>query len=352
MSFERPWLLLSLLVLALAVGLWLVADRRRARYTVRYTNLDVLAGVAGGRSWTRFVAPALFGLALTSLLVALARPQVDRTMTDERATVILVIDTSRSMQSTDVKPTRLGAAQDAVRTFIARAPSRLRIGLIVFAGEAQVATPPTRDHDLVRESVDNIDRYPVFGGTAIGDALRAAVELGKQALSEPPAQGQTAAPASPQDVRQLTADSTPTKSQSLVSILFLSDGSQTRGELQPLEGARLAKDAGFPVYTIALGTPTGTVPAPPGFFNFGSGGGRRIIVPPDPATLRAIAETTGGKFSEARSATSLQAAYSGLGSRLGRKPGKSEVTFLFVGAAALLLLAAAVASAVTSPRLP
>src|SRR5262249_5462859 len=162
------------------------ADRRRARYTIRYTNLDVLASVAGGRSWTRFLAPALFGLALASLLVALARPQIDRTLTDERATVILVVDTSRSMQATDVRPTRLGAAQEAVRTFISRAPSRLRIGLIVFAGEAQVATPPTRDHDLVRESVDNIGSYTVFGGTAIGDALRTAVELGKQALSEPP----------------------------------------------------------------------------------------------------------------------------------------------------------------------
>ena len=159
MSFERPWLLLSLLVLALAVGLWIarrptaralhdpVHEPRRPRERRRR------------RSWTRFVAPALFGLALTSLLVALARPQVDRTLTDERATVILVIDTSRSMQATDVKPTRLGAAQDAVRTFISRAPSRLRIGLIVFAGEAQVATPPTRDHDLVRQSVDNIGSY-------------------------------------------------------------------------------------------------------------------------------------------------------------------------------------------------
>ena len=352
MTFERPWLLLSLVLLGVAVGLWLLAERRRARYAVRFTNLEVLASVAGGRSWTRLVPPALFALALASLLVALARPQVHRTLTDERATVILVIDTSRSMQANDVQPTRLAAAQEAVRTFLARAPSRLRIGLIVFAGEAQVAAPPTRDHALVRQSVDDIGSYLVFGGTAIGDALRAAVELGKQALSEPPAQGQTAAPASPNDLRELTA-ATPAKPQSLVSILFLSDGSQTRGELQPLEGARLAKDAGFPVYTVALGTPTGTVPAPPGFFNFGpSGSGRRILVPPDPATLRAIAETTGGQFSEARTAKSLDAAYAGLGSRLGRKPGKSEITFAFVGAAAFLLLAAAVASALTSPRIP
>ena len=218
------------------------------------------------------------------------------------------------MQSTDVKPTRLGAAQDAVRTFIARAPSRLRIGLIVFAGEAQVATPPTRDHDLVRQSVDNIDRYTVFGGTAIGDALRAAVELGKQALSEPgPAEGQTAAPASPQDVRQLTGGFDSDEVPEPPSRSCSSRTARRRGGSCSRSKERDSrKTPAYPSTRSRCGTPTGTVPAPPGFFNFGSGGGRRIIVPPDPATLRAIAETTGGKFSEARSATSLQAAYSGL----------------------------------------
>ena len=353
MSFERPWLLLTLLLVVGAVALWLLAERRRARYAVRFTNLEVLASVVGGRSWTRLVPPVLFGLALVSLLVALARPQVSHTRTDERATVILVIDTSRSMQATDVKPTRLGAAQDAVRTFLDRVPSRLRVGLVVFAGEAQVATPPTRDHALVRQAVDEIGTYLIFGGTAIGDALRTAVELGKQAVDEQPVQGQTAAPSSSPDLRTLAA-ADPTKPHNLVSILFLSDGAQTRGLLQPLEGAQLAKDAGFPVYTIALGTPNGSVPAPPGFFNLGpgGGGGQRILVPPDPATLRRIAETTGGQFSEARNAQTLEAAYRKLGSSLGREPGKSEVTFAFVAAGALLLLAAGVASALTSPRFP
>ncbi len=350
MSFERPWLLSSLLLVVAAAGLWVLAERRRARYAVRYTNLDVLASVVGRRSWSRLVGPVLFALALTSLLVALARPEVHRTLVDERATVILVLDTSRSMQATDVQPTRLGAAQEAVRTFLDRAPSRLRVGLIVFAGDAQVATPPTRDHALVRQAVDDIGSYLVFGGTAIGDALQTAVELGKQSLEEPPQPGQSATPAPPGELRTLAA-ATLTKSQSPVSILFLSDGSQTRGTLQPLEGARLAKEAGFPVYTIALGTPEGTVPAPPGFFNLGPGG-QRILVPPDPATLRAIAETTGGRFSEARNARTVEAAYSRLGSQLGRRPGKSEVTFAFVAAAALLLVAAAVAAALTSPRLP
>jgi Ca-activated chloride channel family protein len=352
-SFERPWLLFALLLLLGTVGVWMLAERRRQRYAVRFTNLDVLASVAGGRSWSRLVPPLLFVLALSALLVALARPQVSRTLTDERATVILVVDTSRSMQANDVQPTRLGAAQEAVRTFLDRVPKRLRVGLIVFAGEAQVATPPTRDHALVRQSIDEIGTYLVFGGTAIGDALQSAVELGRQALDQQPQQGEIAAPSTPGDLRTLAALDQ-VKAQSPVSILFLSDGEQTRGVLQPLAGAKLAKAAGFPVYTVALGTPDGTVAAPPGFgFGLGpNGSGRRILVPPDPETLRRIAELTGGQFTEARSAHALEAAYTRLGSRLGREPGKSEVTFAFVGVAALLLLAAGVLSALWSPRLP
>ena len=356
MTFERPWLLLSLVVIAGAVGVWLLAERRRARYAIRYTNVDVLASVVGRGSWSRFVAPALFALALTSLLVALARPQVHRTVADERATVILVLDTSRSMQATDVKPTRLGAAQEAVRTFLDRAPKQLRVGLIVFAGDAQVATPPTRDHALVREAVDNIGGYLVYGGTAIGDALQTAVELGKQALSEPQQPGQTAAPAPPGELRLRTlAAATRTTPRSPVSILFLSDGAQTRGQLLPLEGADRAKAAGIPVYTVALGTPNGTLQfggAPSQGFPGGFGFSRRVPVPPDPATLRAIAVRTGGQFFEARDAKTLRAAYSNLGSRLGRKPGRSEVTYLFLAIAAGLLIGAGLLSAAWSPRLP
>jgi Ca-activated chloride channel family protein len=139
-----------------------------------------------------------------------------------------------------------------------------------------------------------------------------------------------------------------------VSILFLSDGAQTRGVLQPLDGATLAKEACFPVNTIALGTPTGVIDG--GQFGFGPGpgqdGDQLIPVPPDPDTLRAIAETTGGRFSEARTAEALKSAYANLGSQLGREPGRSEITFLFVAIAAGLLLVAGVLSAVVSPRLP
>jgi Ca-activated chloride channel homolog len=354
MRFESPWLLLSLAVLVLGFLVWRLAERRRMRYAVRYTNLDVLASVAPERSWRRLVPLVLFALALVSLLVGIARPHVERTLLKDRATVILVIDTSRSMQAEDVRPNRLGAAQQAVREFLDEAPDGLRVGLVVFAGEAQVATPPTRDHQLVREAVDTIDSFLLFGGTAIGDALQTATELGKRATGEPPRGQEIAFTTPPPSTRSLAqAGVEGCEQASPASILFLSDGSQTRGILQPLEGAELAREACIPVFTVALGTPEGTIER--GGFGFGTTPGapaERIPVPPDPETLRLIAETTGGEFTEARSADVLSKAYENLGSRLGREQGESEITFLLVALAAILLVAAAAASALVSPRLP
>jgi Ca-activated chloride channel homolog len=336
MSFSHPLLLLSLLAIPLALGVYLLAERRRMRYAVRFTNLDVLATVAGGRSWRRYAAPLLLLLALASLCVGLARPHVKRMLPSERATVILVVDASGSMQARDVKPTRLAAAQDAVRTFLTKVPKRVRVGLVVFAGEPQIAAPPTTDRSLVRESVDQIGLFPGFGGTAIGDALAEAVRLGLQAIGNESGN------------RNLASATIATRpaARGLVSILFLSDGKQTRGALLPLQGAERAKAVGFPVYTVALGTPNGTLTRGFGIFS------RRIPVPPDPATLRSIAQRTEGQFFEARSADSLEAAYAKLGSSLGRTAGKSEVTFAFLLGGIGLLLAAGVLSALWSPRFP
>ncbi len=343
MTFERPLLLLTLLAVPLAVALYVLAERRRMRYAIRFTNLDVLAGVVGDRYRRRFVPLALFLLALAALCIGMARPQHTTLVPRDRATVILVLDVSRSMQAKDVKPSRIGAAAAAVRTFLDRVPDRLQVGLIAFAGDPAVANPPTTNHDLVRKSLDTIEWFPSFGGTAIGDALAAAVKLGQQAVAGESGNLASATTAAPN-----------TQTRGLVSILFLSDGAQTRGELEPLEGADLAKQAGIPVYTVALGTPGGTL-------DFGGGGGfpggapfggRRVPVPPDPDTLRAIAVRTGGEFFAAQSAKSLQAAYKKLGSRLGRKPGQSEITYGFLAGAAFLLVAAGLLSALWSPRLP
>jgi Ca-activated chloride channel family protein len=354
MSFQSPWMLLGLLVIAAFVGVWVWADRRRARYTVRYTNLDVLATVVSGRSWLRFVPAIILVAGLGALVIGLARPQVERSLLKEKATVILVVDTSRSMQAEDVEPTRLGAAQEAIYTFLDKAPDDLRIGLVVFAGEAQVATPPTDDHELVKTAITDIDQFLIYGGTAIGDALQSAVLLGRQVTALVPEEEGTAAGAPTEPTRALAQASEPSdeKEKSPVSILFLSDGAQTRGLLQPHEGAALAKEAGIPVYTIALGTPEGVIERGPFGGVPGQDAGQVIPVPPDPATLRAIAETTGGEFSEARSADSLTKVYENLGSRLGREPGESEITWFFVALGAALLLIAAGVAAFVSPRFP
>jgi Ca-activated chloride channel homolog len=348
MSFERPLLLLALLVVPAAVALYVVLERRRARDAVVFTNVELLASVAGGRPWRRYVPPLLVVAALATLCAALARPHVETMVADERATVILVLDVSASMEAEDVEPTRLAAAQAALRTFLDRVPERLRVGLIAFAGDPQVASPPTRDRAFVLGSLDRINQFPGFSGTAIGDALELAVEMGKDAT------GQGGGPDDEDDGTTIAFWSSEPEAaapdegegESLVSILFLSDGSQTRGILQPLEGADLARQAGFPVYTVALGTPEGTVTR-----EF-DGIVRTIPVPPDPFTLTEIAETTGGEFHEADNAGTLEEVYAKLGSSLGRAPGKSEATAWFLAVAAAILAASLLFAAWWSPRLP
>ena len=345
MTFERPFLLLTLLLVPLAVALYVLAERRRMRYAIRFTNVDVLAGVVRGRIWRQYVPPVLFLLALAALCVGMARPQRTALVAKDRATVILVVDVSRSMEAKDVKPSRIGAATAAVRTFLDKVPDRLQVGLIAFAGDPAVAAPPTTDHSLVREALNTLEWYPSFGGTAIGDALAEAVRIGQEAVG-----------GGNGNLASVTTAAPTNRTHGLVSILLLSDGAQTRGQLLPLEGADRAKAAGIPVYTVALGTPNGTLQfgfqRPPQGFPGGFGQGRRVPVPPDPDTLRAIANDTGGQFFAARDAKSLQSAYSKLGSRLGRKPGKTEVTYGFLAAAAGLLIAAGLLSAAWSPRLP
>ncbi len=339
MSFGHPLLLLTLLVLPVLVAVYLYLERRPPRYAMTFTNVDLLRSVSRGGTIRRYLPPALALLAVAALCVALARPHRSTLVASDQATVVLVVDVSGSMQARDVKPTRLGAAQAAVRRFLDRVPSQVKVALVAFAGDPQVAAPPTRDRSLVREALDTLGFYAGFGGTAIGDALAAAVDLVKP---PPPAGAQTIA---------YTVAARP---KSPVSILFLSDGHQTRGLLQPLEGAQRARNAGIPVFTIALGTPNGVLERGGGF-GFPGGGGfgpRRIPVPPDPVTLRAIAQTTGGKFFEARSAKALSSAYDNLGSVVGREPGKQEVTWWLAAIAAILLVAAGIVSAFVASRLP
>lgn len=335
MRLEWPLALLALLVLPLAVGIHLLAARRRMRHAVRFTNLEVLAGVVERiRPW-RQRAPALLALLALALLAAsLARPHVAVSAAAERATVVLVIDTSGSMEAGDVEPTRLGAAQAAVRTFLGKVPKQMRVAIVSFSGDVQVVAPPTTDRELLRLSLD----YLRFGfRTAIGDALGRAVQVA--AASE---QGEPGAEDAPPPAPEPGAEG----EKPLNAILLLSDGYQNFGVLEPGEAAQRAKARGIPVFTVALGTPEGVLERD----WYGS---RRIIpVPPDPETLRQIASATGGEAFEARDARKLNAVYESLGSRLGRVPEEREVTVGFLAGGAALLLSALLLSALWAPRLP
>jgi Ca-activated chloride channel homolog len=332
LSFDRPLALLSLAALAALVGAYLLLRTRRQTYVVRYTNLDVLRSVAPRFStWRELSTAVLVVTALGLLCVAVARPHVTRLATVENATVVLVVDTSRSMLASDVAPTRLGAAKAAARSFVDRVESRLRVGVVTFSGDVNVAAYPTHDRALLRRSVATISPFSAGRGTAIGDALARAVELARGAFAEPG--------------RAIQSTGAIPAAEGAVSILFLSDGRQNRGLLLAEEGAALAARAKIPVYTVALGTDNPDGQGGGGFF----GGFSRA---PDRATLRAIARVTGGEYFPARSANALSSAYEDLGSRLGREERRSEVTFLFAAAAAVALAAAAVLARIWAPGLP
>ena len=325
------------------------------RYAVRFTNVDVLASVAGGRSWRRAVPGAVFLLALATLAVAVARPHVTTNVASDNATVILVLDVSGSMQAQDVKPTRLVAAQKALHLFLDKVPKRLKVGLILFAAEAQVAAPPTTDHALVGQAVDEASYFNGFGGTAIGDALDAAVRLGQQVTGT---SGQTAARAPGRSSQRSARRPPATASRARSSRSSSSRTAARRAACSsrcraPPRRNRPDSRSTRCRWDDGNTTLRGFDPNNGGFFGQSGGGfggfGRGSAGPGDAA---AIANETGGQFFRAKSAGAVAAAYSKLGSSLGRKPGRSEVTADFLSGAAILLVLGGVLSALWAPRLP
>jgi Ca-activated chloride channel homolog len=309
--------------------LYVLLRRRPSRYAVTFTNLEVLAAVVDRRgSWRRWVAPVLFLLALAAATAAMARPHLNVQRTREQATIVLAIDESGSMFAQDVQPSRLQAAQTAVNHFLDRLPPKFRIGLVAFAGDAQVAAPVTRDRQLVRDALSYLSPQR---GTAIGDAVARAAQLGHDAVGN----------AAERRLAAVTSCAA-AKNKEPVAVLFLSDGFQTAGALTPDEGAEKAKSLCVPVYTISLGTDQGVL-------DFGV---RQIPVPPDRETLRRIASETGGKYFEAPTSQSLDSAYQSIGSLLAKEPAKEEVTWAFLLAAAILALLAAGTSVFTFSRVP
>ena len=325
MSFASPYLLFALVLPLLALLGYLWIERRPPRSTISFPNLAVLASVATRSSWRRHLIAGLLLCALALLCVAVARPRVPMDTTSDRATVVLVVDVSYSMVATDVNPSRLEAARAAITSFANHVPSRVKVGLVAFADDPVVVTSPTTDRDLLKAGIASLT--PGYG-TAIGDALGRGVDLTRLSTG----QGETAAPA--------------TDAKSTGAIVLLSDGTQTHGVLGPEDGARMAKEAGIPVYTIALGTLTGSVTI--------ERNGTQVVVPvpPDRATLASIAESTGGSSFDVTDAEKLGSVYDRLGRIVATTSKPREVTAGFVGVAAALLTLAIGIAALSAPRLP
>jgi Ca-activated chloride channel homolog len=322
MSFREPLLLLGLALLPLALVAYAVAQRRRRRFAVRYTNLDVLAAVAARVGWTRHIPAALALLALAALLVALGRPERTVAAEQRQAQVVMVTDVSGSMRATDVQPSRLFAAQEAGRALADKLPRDFRLGLVSFGHTASQLVEPTTDKQRVRAGLDGLRPG---GGTAMGDGLA----LGLEAARTPVA-NELGVP------QRLPA-----------AVVLLSDGANTAGDEDPITVAERARRLRIPVYTVALGTQQGFIE-----HTRKDGTIWREPVPPDTATLQEIARETRGRFYEAPDAQRLTEIYRGLGTRLATKHEKQEVTAAFAGGALALLVFGMAAAMARGGRLP
>jgi Ca-activated chloride channel family protein len=319
MSFQSPsrlWLLLA--VAGLAV-LYLVMQRRRSRYAVRFTNLRLLDKVAPTRpGWRRHLPATLFLAMLALLTVGFARPADEVRVPRERATVIVAVDVSASMQASDVDPDRLTAAKAAATEFVRNLPEEFNVGLVAFAGSASVMVPPGTDRDALQSGIARLEETNVSNrGTAIGEAIVTALgaisNLDADAAQDPP-------PA---------------------RVVLLSDGANTTG-VTPDEAAARAAQASVPVDTISVGTAAGMVEL----------NGGPVPVPVDGENLRAVAEQTGGGYHEAGSSEELHAVYDDIGSSVGYRTQRQDVSARFIGVGLLIALAAAGTSLLWFSRLP
>jgi Ca-activated chloride channel family protein len=337
MSFLWPLHLWALLALPLLPLLYVWLLRRRPRTALRYSSVD-LVRQASQPLWRRHVPPLLVFLACGLLLLAAARPTAALTMPWARSTIMLAIDVSLSMRVTDVKPSRLAAAQEAAKTFLAELPKDIDVGLVTFAGTAQVVQHATADRAAL---VGAIDAFQMQYGTAVGNAIVLCLselfpdhglDLGEMTFGpSQKARGRNgAARPSPKEIAPVAPGS-----YDSAAIILLSDGRRTMG-IDTLEAARMAADRGVRIYVIGLGVVGGEA-------GFG-GEGMAIYLKLDEPTLREVARMTGGEYHHAGTAEKLQSVYQNLGSRLQVQTREIELAPGLALAAAVLLLAAAALS--------
>ena len=302
MELTTPWALLALVAVPLGLACYAARARRERAATRAFAAPPVAPSALPRRAgWRRHAPVGLVGLALTALLVSLARPTAVVAVPAEQASIVLATDVSGSMQATDVAPSRLRAAKAAALEFAGRVPRRVKIGVLAFNQTPSVLQAPTADRAAVRAA---IGRQEVSGGTATGDALAAALRLVRPA-------GAGRAPA---------------------AIVLLGDGASTRGR-DAVAVAGQARRLGVPVFTVSLGTAQGTIRV-----TGPHGATRTEQVPPDPQTLERVAQTSGGQAFRTADAERLRAVYERLGSQLGTTEEERELTSGFAGAALVLVL--------------
>lgn len=313
--FLSPWWLLAVIpVLALAaVYVWVQLHRRS--YAMRFSNLELLRSITPrGLGWRRHVPATALLLCTLILALGMARPSLDMKQPMERATVVLAVDVSLSMEATDVQPNRIKAAQRAAKSFVKQLPKNFNVGVVSFAKAANVVASPTKDRGQVDSAIDGLQ---LAESTATGEAVFSSL----QAVGTVPADGAKGPPPA--------------------RIVLLSDGFRTYG--RSIEDAgKAAAAANVPVSTIAFGTDQGTVDI----------GGQTTRVPVDRVSLRKLADTTKGHYYEAASEGELKQVYSDMGSSIGYRTAPREIGQWFIGIGLLFAFAAAGTSLLWTSRMP
>lgn len=360
MSFIWPEALWLLILVPILTALYVWVLRRRKRAVVRYANLALVKAAMGhSAGWRRHVPPALMLIAIAVLIVAVARPQAVVTLASSRATVILAMDVSGSMQATDVLPSRIEASQAAAKKFIEDQPSNVNIGIVAFASIALLVQSPTTDHDALRAAIDN---FELRRGTAVGSGLLTSLRTifpdtnfyygiagGTGDPLTPGLSGRTLGavdsrtqlgggqldPNRPQHVPVAPG------SYENAVIILLTDGATTAGP-DPIAAGQIAADWGVRVFTVGFGTPGGSV------VDFA---GRSMRAQLDEPTLQAIAQKTDGQYFAAKSADDLTRVYNSLATKLVGEKKLTEIAFIFAGIGALFAIAAGALSLLWFGRL-
>jgi Ca-activated chloride channel homolog len=318
MRFAAPgWLLLLIPAAALVAG-YVLMQLRRKRHVARFTNVELLASIAPKRpGWRRHLTFALLFVALTLLTLASAQPTAAVRVPRDRATVMIALDVSLSMQATDVLPSRIGAAKQGAIKFVDLLPPKINVGLVKFGGNASVVVPPTIDRDTIKVAINNLQ---LQDSTAIGEGVFTCLDAITTFAHASVVPGDKPPPA---------------------RIVLMSDGANNKGRT-PEQAAAAAKAAGVPVSTIAFGTENGTVNLP---------GYGPQPVPADRPTLCALAQATGGSYHDAPSAEALQSAYRDIGQQVGYTTTRHIVSWRFLITGLLFALAAGATSLLWAGRI-